>query len=458
MKPTVFDQIDIKRLGIILAAPVVSILIAVMVSFRSQRFILVGIVGAIGAIILFQQPIFGLIFAAGPALAIPLGLSTGSNTQVNITMLAISGVCGVWIVGLLTKKYKFHTLDQGHTKAALGLCGVAILAFLFGQMTWLSFADHAPITAQVGGVFLYIVSAGAFLATANLVTGIIQIQWMTGAFIAFGTLYILGRLMPVIGNRFLFLFHDTGSLFWLMMTCLPFALAVFTPKLNFAIRIGLLVICFSTLYIGLTAGRSWTSGWLPALCGLIAMMFFVNIKAGIGFLGAGFLVIFLALQSIQEVVMVGDNEYSLVTRLAAWDILAQIIRSNPILGVGPANYYFYTPIFTLMGYSSLRFNSHNNYVDLLAQTGILGLAIFLWFVFAIFKTAWNLKKRLQPSFVRAFSIGMIGVLIGLLVAGMLGDWVIPFVYNVGFRGFITSGCAWIFLGCIAAIDRLNDGN
>ena len=41
--------------------------------------------------------------------------------------------------------------------------------------------------------------------------------------------------------------------------------------------------------------------------------------------------------------MSGDNEYSTTTRLEAWGILAEIVRSsNPLLGLGPANYYWYT--------------------------------------------------------------------------------------------------------------------
>jgi len=48
-----------------------------------------------------------------------------------------------------------------------------------------------------------------------------------------------------------------------------------------------------------------------------------------------------------------------------------------LLGVGPANYYHYTLINPIIGWY-VKFNSHNNYLDLLAQTGILGLACFLW--------------------------------------------------------------------------------
>jgi hypothetical protein len=42
----------------------------------------------------------------------------------------------------------------------------------------------------------------------------------------------------------------------------------------------------------------------------------------------------------------------------------------------------------------------------------------------------------------------------MLVAGMLGDWVIPFVYNVGLSGFRASVLGWIFLGGLVVIHHI----
>ena len=45
-------------------------------------------------------------------------------------------------------------------------------------------------------------------------------------------------------------------------------------------------------------------------------------------------------------------------------------------------------------------------------------------------------------------------MVGTLFAGMLGDWFLPFVYNVGMRGFRTSVLGWIFLGGVVVIEQL----
>ena len=48
------------------------------------------------------------------------------------------------------------------------------------------------------------------------------------------------------------------------------------------------------------------------------------------------------------------------------------------------------------------------------------------------------------------------MLAGTLVAMMLADWFLPFVYNVGFAGFRTSVVAWMFLGGLVALDPHSD--
>ncbi len=39
-----------------------------------------------------------------------------------------------------------------------------------------------------------------------------------------------------------------------------------------------------------------------------------------------------------------------------------------------------------------EFNSHNNYVDIVAQIGLLGLAAFLWFFWEAGKLGWHLRS------------------------------------------------------------------
>ena len=157
--------------------------------------------------------------------------------------------------------------------------------------------------------------------------------------------------------------------------------------------------------------------------------------------------------------LLADDTYSFSTRIAAWEIISEIAQVNPVFGVGPANYYRYTPLFSILGYS-VNFSSHNQYVDLIAQTGIVGLVFFLWFFASMFIFGWKRKSKVPEGFPTAYTYGILGGILGTLAAGMLGDWILPFVYNIGFVGFRSSIFPWIFLGGMIAmvhiLDQRND--
>jgi hypothetical protein len=112
-------------------------------------------------------------------------------------------------------------------------------------------------------------------------------------------------------------------------------------------------------------------------------------------------------------------------------------------------------LFPILGYSVV-FNSHNNYIDILAQIGIFGLVFFMWWLWEIGKVGLRLLPRAPEGFERAYVIGALCGLAGTLVAAFLGDWVIPFVYNVGLIGFRSAVFGWLFLGGLVALGLILD--
>jgi hypothetical protein len=49
--------------------------------------------------------------------------------------------------------------------------------------------------------------------------------------------------------------------------------------------------------------------------------------------------------------------------------------------------------------------------------------------------------------------GALGGLVATLVAGMLGDWIIPFFYNITLGGFRASILGWLFLGGLVFLEQ-----
>jgi O-antigen ligase len=207
-------------------------------------------------------------------------------------------------------------------------------------------------------------------------------------------------------------------------------------------------------YVTLRGGdRYWISGWLPALLTLITVILLGKPEWGVFAVIIGSVILLFNASLVTDVFNQGDNTYSTITRLEAWRIMVEIIKVNPIFGLGMANYYFYTPLFPILGYK-INFNSHNNYIDIIAQTGLVGLFCFLWFIGTLWLLGWYMRSRVPEGFPRAYVIGVLGGLVGTMALAVLGDWVIPFVYNIGLEGFRSSMFAFVFLGGLIALARL----
>jgi hypothetical protein len=203
-----------------------------------------------------------------------------------------------------------------------------------------------------------------------------------------------------------------------------------------------------TFYVAIKQAYDWKSGWLPplvAVATIVAIRYWRRLLplAPIGVL----LAYYVATQSI------GTDEYSWGTRLDAWLIVTEIVKASPLFGLGFANYYWYTPIFRIRGYS-VRFNSHSQYIDLIAETGIVGLIVFFWFFWEVAKLGWSLKDRVPEGFAQAYVYSALGGLAGTVFAGFLVDWVLPFVYNIGLTGFRASVLAWLFLGGLVSLEHM----
>jgi O-antigen ligase len=237
------------------------------------------------------------------------------------------------------------------------------------------------------------------------------------------------------------------------MVALAFGQVGFNRRLDWRLRSLLALLIVLVFLRGLAGAPGWISGWLPpaiALYGALA----IGAPALTGWLTlAGAVVAALLVPSMASFVLAGDNPYSLGTRLDAWRIMGEIIAAQPILGSGPANYYFQTPQYEIRGYA-VSFSSHNTYIDITAQTGILGSLCLVAFVVAMGRRILALRGRCGRGFTNGFFVGATGGFVGTLAAGMLGDWIFPFVYNVGLDGLRTSLPAWALLGGLHALGRV----
>lgn len=399
-------------------------------------------------------PPLGLVALVAGALASPIAFPTGTHTDVHFLVLAVPVLGTLWFTEALLRR-DLGVLRLPAVRAVGALAVVAALAGAVGNLPWVGFGRTAPLAAQLGGLGVFVCSAAAVLLAADGLRDLRWLERLTWVFLAFAALLVGSRLMPEFETPSDWLLQGgaDGSLTWTWFAALASAQAVLNRALNWRLRVLLALAVVGELYFGLGEGREWVAGWLPPLIAVAAVVCLAAPRLGTALIGLGGLAVAFNLPQVLARLLAGDNQYSLDTRLEAWRILvSKVVVANPLLGLGPANYYHVTPLFPIRGYA-VNFSSHSTYVDLLAQTGVIGLTCFAWFVWAVARAGWRLRTRAPAGFARAYVIGALGGLAGMLAAAGLGDWLLPFAYNVTLTGLRASLPGWLFLGGLLALGR-----
>lgn len=448
------DTRDLLRPAVVLAVLALS---AVAGMWASPLPIL-ALLALLSTYLLLRQPQIGLLALVIVSLNVPFELGTGTASALNGSVLLVPGLLGLWVVRSVARRQGPLVSPRPFLPLVL-FCLVAILSFAHGSNSLLAFASTAPLTAQLGALAGFLLAAAAFFVASQDLGEVRWLRRLTWLFLAIGAVYIAARLYPQLGYPITRTFFAragyTGGMFWVWLVALAFGQAVYNRSLSPSVRWGLLLLVSATLYVGFFLARDWVSGWLPpALAAGVTLLIGKPRFGSIVAVGCVSLVLFSGGGSTYLAnTVVTANDYSLMTRLEAWRIVGEMVMISPVIGLGPANYYWYAPLFPILGWN-VSFNSHNNYVDIVAQTGVVGLLLFLWFLAEVGRVGLRLRNFDSGGFGQGYVYGALGGLAGTVAAGMLADWILPFVYNIGLAGFRASVLAWLFLGGLVALQSV----
>lgn len=102
-------------------------------------------------------------------------------------------------------------------------------------------------------------------------------------------------------------------------------------------------------------------------------------------------------------------------RFHFWQTALQIIKDNPIIGTGLDSFgVAFTKYDTWNG--SLRIEqSHNDYLQIMSDAGLLGLICVIAFIVLLFRQSLNLINRSHDRFRRGVAIGALGGCFGIII-------------------------------------------
>ena len=112
------------------------------------------------------------------------------------------------------------------------------------------------------------------------------------------------------------------------------------------------------------------------------------------------------------------KDESASNRINIWKGAVAMIKDEPIFGYGYGTFPYiignYAP-------NLPSIDAHNTYLIVAAEMGIPALLIFLLIIFIMIKNARWLYLKSKDKFVRAFALGMLGCLFGLVMVNMFGS-------------------------------------
>ncbi|USD67793.1 O-antigen ligase family protein [Vibrio sp. SCSIO 43136] len=227
-----------------------------------------------------------------------------------------------------------------------------------------------------------------------------------------------------IGRDFGSMLGDPNDLALVLMFPFAFAISLATTQgLSRFIRVLGVVISIALLIaIIATQSRGGLLG-VVAVSGVFAFRL-IRSKTLIFSLGAVAAIVLYAAAGISGRASGGAAEEgvdaSAMGRIYAWEAAAKMAFDNPLTGVGLDNFY-YNYFYYSSHWDGLNHAVHSTWFGVMAETGILGLIVFIGLIVSLIRTAKRslnlLDKHNQAGYLVAAAIAVYAGLIGTIVSG-----------------------------------------
>lgn len=437
---------------------------AAFFGMRANVLWLVLLVMGIVSVIVLQHPTLGLMGMVLLALVVPVAIDTRTEVSLNLVTLAVPALLALWVLTMLRRGEVRMAPSRTTRPLALFLLA-GLLSLLIGIVTWdpLVPRGNGFTLVQLAQWSIFAFSAGAFWLTGNLIRDERGLRWLTVTFLVIAGSVVIARTVPGLSglvDRVTTIAFIRASL-WVLLTGLAAGQLLFNRQLSLPWRIFLVAVLAAALLYGFVQEQEAASNWvgIAAVLGFLVWLRFPRLRWPLLIL-----VVILAISGILFPSLYGfaggDAEWrdSGGSRLVLIQRVLDVTMRNPITGLGPAAYRRYAGIEPLpygrAFWIEPRVSAHNNYVDLFSQTGLVGLFLFVWFVVEIGVVGRRLHRHHQHGFASGYVNGMLAVGVGALVIMLLADWILPFVYNIGFPGFQASVLVWLFMGGLVALEQM----
>lgn len=340
---------------------------------------------------------------------------------------------------------------QEYRWAISGYAGRRMLMFLFCGIIPFYFA--AGSDKKYSKKIQYAVIAAGTLASLYAIFQFLQLDFVWSK-----TVQPYGqRSISTFGNPNFFSAYVLIVVFWII--------GHLFHKKQFNIWLSLLLLNLAGLAITMTR-----SSFMGLFVGVIILMYFFiyklkgifdQIKKPLYYVISGILLLIVLFSAvspqfavrIKSIVNIKSMGSALTQRLLIWESSYHMFKDTPVIGRGWGNFEIFYPFYQgrvveKEAYRNLRThanNSHNFFLELLTQVGMLGTGIYLWLMAVFIYFARNIYLKVDEK-------QKIWVLIFLV--GGVSFWV-DNILNVSLFFPIPAIAFWLNAGMLARLGREN---
>jgi hypothetical protein len=448
--PILGDSLPWVRRMIILGALVLAPALGYLAAKRNPLYALIAaavpllLVGVMAILLRLRLAPLLILFVAA---FVPISFPTGTGSRLVLSLALTMLFAGLWLVRMWLVEKRFHLRRAPVNVPLLAFMVTVCISLVWSNvfMDPLVFLSRSFPFVQLASAVVMIMLPGALLMAANLLDSLNLLKVMVIIMLVAGVVGLI-RQYNLADLPF-----NVGGLFTMWVITLSAGFAMFGRHLSWVWRGLLLALAGLWVYWGVVVHISWVSGWLPGMVTIVVLTFLRSKKQAVALAIVAYAAVTINQTYFAKSVGAEESE-SGGTRLAAWEQNWKVTSQHLLFGTGPAGYAAYYMSY----FPTEAMATHSNYIDILAETGIVG---FMSFVAIFFTQAWvgyRLCRRLKGrgDFTEALANCLLAGTVGCVVALALGDWLVPFAYTQTISGFDHSVFSWVFMGMIIGLDRL----
>jgi O-antigen ligase len=450
-------RLMLSRVGIMAGLLLLGLVTGILIAHGrlDPMLLLAGAVGALGLLIWrrvgrFEHGILAIALAGG--LLNFFTLPTGTQSRIVISLLIAVALAGLWLIEMLVTTKRVTLEPSPINKPLLAFVVTSVVAYLWSTLLRdpLVFVPSFFPLVQGAALMVNILLPLLALLVSNKIKEVVWLQRLAWIVVGLGVF----KLLSIQFNLPTAVMIDNGSrgVFAAWVGAMVYSQALFNKDLPLWKRMLLLALLAAWVYWYFIKYVLWFSGWIPlaVACALITLMRSKKLFVAVALIALVYVGInynFYSQKLYEAKVTQGDLE-----RLDLWQMNLEHVIQHPLFGMGPAGYAVYNMTYHPQDARS----THNNYFDVLAQTGIVGLGAFVWMFVAFIWVGIRSFRALagRRDFEAAFASATLAGCIAALVSMLLGDWVLPFAYNQTITGFDNAAYTWIFLGAMVSLYQI----